>query len=160
MASHNILALNKKGFTLIEVLVVIGILGIILALALVTSLGSFKRNTFQTEQSILVSVLEKARNKSMNNMFELSHGVCYISPNYVIFRDSPSTRCIAEVTTNEIIPADGNIANLSNFSASLSPTNSVIFSQLTGKTASTTIFMTDGIKSTYITINNEGTINW
>ena len=156
MASPNISTLNKKGFTLIEVLVVIGILGMILAFGFVTSLGSFKRNTFQTEQSILVSVLEKARSYSLNNMFESPHGVCYIDPNYVIFKGAV---CILS-STNELVLANANIASSSDFSTSLSPAAPIIFSQLTGNTSSTTIYMTDGIKSAYININNEGTINW
>lgn len=146
----------QRGLTLIEVMVVIGIFSLILLFGLVIDLGSLKRNTFRGEQSTLVSVLQKARSRSMNNMFGVTHGVCYIAPNYVIFRTA--TCDLSGV--NERVPADTNIASLSNFATTLSPANAVIFDQLTGKTAAVTINMTDGIKSADIKINNEGTINW
>jgi len=151
------------GFTLIEIVVVIAILGMILVFGLITNLNSFQRDTFRSEQSTLVSILEKARNRSMNNIFGSSHGVCYIAPNYIIFRGR--TNCLPTSSVDELIPANTNIANLSNFSTTF-PT--VIFSQLAGRLVpqltpinnELIIHMTDGIKSADIKINNEGTINW
>jgi len=147
--------INKnKGLTLIEIIVVIAIFGMIIAFGSIIDLGSFKRNTFLAEQSVLVSVLQKARSHSMNNIFESAHGVCYVSPNYVIFRGR--TTCLPTGVTDETIPANINIASNSG---TIFPSE-VIFSQLTGKTTAVTIHITDGIKSADITINNEGTIDW
>lgn len=145
----------NRGFTLIEIVVVIAILGMILVFGLITTMDSFKRSTLQTEQSTLVSALEKARSRAMNNINESKWGVCFLTPNYVIFQ---GTTC-APASTNELISANANIANLSDFS---NPAKfpAIIFSQLSGNTTGATIHMTDGIKSAITTINYEGTINW
>ena len=146
----------QKGFTLIEIMIVLAIFGMILTFGLIATLDSFKRNTVQAEESILVSALEKARSRSMSNMFGSTNGVCYIAPNYVIFR---GTVCNPLLSTNELISANENIANLSNFSDSTKfPT--IVFSQLAGTTTNATIYMTDGVKSATTIINYEGTINW
>ncbi|MEK7642421.1 MAG: type II secretion system protein [Patescibacteria group bacterium] len=155
--------MNKnRGLTLIEIIVVIAIFGLIIVFGLTLDLSSFKRSTFHSEQRILVSVLEKARSRSLNNMFGSVHGFCYIAPNYVIFRDRVT--CLPTSTTDEIVPANINIA--SNLGTTF-PIE-IVFAQLTGKLVpqltpannELVIHITDGIKSADIKINNEGTINW
>ena len=141
----------KKGFTLIEIIVVIAILVVVISFGMIVDFSSFSSSTFQNEESKIIALLQKARSRSMSNMFNTTHGVCYIPPDYVIFRGNT---CVA----GESIPANTNIA--SNSSTSFP---AVIFSQLTGNTTSATdiiIHLTDGIKGADITINNEGTINW
>ena len=141
----------KSGFTLIEVLVVIAILAFIISLGTIFDINSIKLDSFNTERATIVSLLEKARSRSMTNMFQTSHGLCYIAPNYILFR----TNCVAGSATNELISANTNIA--SNPSTTLPI---IIFDQLTGNNTGGTIHITDGTKSADITINNEGTINW
>ena len=153
LAKMNILNKNQKGLTLIEIVVVIAILGIIIAFGMTVDLSSFQRNSFKSEQATLVSVLTKARNRSMNNMFESAHGVCYIAPNYILFRDRAT--CLPVATNDETISANIKIAS----NPSTIFPNEVVFLQLSGKTTPVTIHITDGIKSTNIKINNEGTIN-
>lgn len=146
----------KRGMTLIEIVVVLGILMLILSLGLSSSLGSFKINTLRSEGSSIISALEKARSKSMNNMLQSPYGFCYISPNYIIFQDGPGTRCISGVTSNVLISANTNI---SNNPGTTFPTI-IIFSQLAGTTTPTNIHLTDGVKSLDININYEGAIIW
>jgi hypothetical protein len=118
-------------------------------------LNIFKIDTFAAERSTIVSVLSRARSHAMANMFESAYGVCYESPNYIIFRGRST--CLPTSNFDEIIPANINIA--SNAST-IFPT--IIFNQLTGgiSEASLTIHITDNMKSGDITINHEGTINW
>lgn len=148
--------IHKKGLTLIEILLVIGIFTLIISLGLITDLGFLKSDILQTEKSIVVSLLERARNRSMSNSFQSPHGFCFIPPNYVIFRDGPGTRCTAGVSTNEIIPANTNVAE----DAGTTFPAFVIFSQLSGTSTPAVIHLTDGIKTEDITINYEGRINW
>ena len=147
----NISKSGKRGFTLVEILVVVAILTVIISFGMVTDFSSFTSNTFQSEESKIISILERARSQAMGNMFDTAHGVCYISPNYIIFRNT----CVAGVPTNELISANTNIAENSG---TIFPT--LVFDRLTGNTTGATIHITDGIKSADIIINNEGTINW
>jgi prepilin-type N-terminal cleavage/methylation domain-containing protein len=144
----------RKGFTLIEILVVVGLVTIVLGFGAFVDLSALKGDTFRSEQARIIAVLEKARSRAMANINETTHGVCYIEPNYIIFEGSTCT-----ASGNELIPANENIASASDFS---NPTKfpSFVFDQLSGRTNGDNILLTDGIKSTTIEINDEGTINW
>src|SRR3989344_1324426 len=142
---------SRGGVTLIEIILVIGILIFIISFWIILGFSFFTFGTFQTEESKIISVLERARSRSMANMFDTTHGVCYLAPNYVIFRGT----CIVGASTNELILANTNIAENSG---TIFPT--LVFDRLTGNTTGVTIHITDGIKSADIIINNEGTINW
>lgn len=141
-----------KGFTLIEIIIVVGIFTLIIAFASTIDLSAFRRDLFRAEQSTIVSALEKARSRSMTNLFESAHGVCFITPNYIIFRANDGL-CDKNAPSNELIPANTNIT------VTFSQPN-IIFSQLAGTTTDATIHITDGTKSADININYEGTINW
>ncbi|OGI60834.1 hypothetical protein A2814_03420 [Candidatus Nomurabacteria bacterium RIFCSPHIGHO2_01_FULL_38_19] len=142
---------SRGGFTLIEIIVVIGILIVIISFGIIVDFSSLTFGTFQTEESKIISVLERARSRSMANMFDTTHGVCYLAPNYVIFRGT----CIVGASTNELILANTNIAENSG---TIFPT--LVFDRLTGNTTEDIIIITDGVKTKEITINNEGAINW
>ncbi len=138
----------NKGFTLIEILVVVAVITVIIAFGSVIDLNAFKTDTLSGEESRIISILQKARSRSMANMYNTTHGVCYIAPDYVIFQGSTCA-------SGDSIPANTNIASNPG---STFPT--FVFSRLTGNTTAGTIHITDGINSKDITINNEGTINW
>ncbi len=151
----------KKGFTLIEILVVVAIMGLLLSVGLITSFDSYRGYSFRSERAVLVSVLEKARSRAMSNIFETKHGVCYIAPNYIIFR-GPS--CNPSASTNEIIPGNATISV-----TGLDQSNPIVFNQLSGNlyhvppyfpTEEIQITVTQDNRSSIIKINNEGTINW
>ena len=135
---------------MVEIIVVIGILTVIIAFGMVIDLNVFKGDTFRAEEATIVSILEKARSRAMANMFESPHGVCYISPDYVIFRDGICDK----LGTDETVPSNTNIT------VSFISATSVIFNQLAGTTTGATIRITDGVKIEDIIINNEGRINW
>ena len=140
-----------KGFTLIEILIVIAIVGLVLSFGMSIDLSAFKRNNFQAEEATIVSVLERARSHAMANLFDADYGVCYIAPDYAIFRDGSCDG----LGTDETIPANINIAEHVD---TVFPT--VIFDQLAGTTSGATIHIEDGIKEADIKINEEGTISW
>ncbi len=138
----------NKGFSLIEIIVVIGVVAVVIGFGVVTDLSAFRRDTFQTEEAKIVSILQKARSRAMSNIYDTNHGVCYIAPNYVIFKGNTCT-------TGDSIPANTDI---SSNGGTLFP--AIVFNRLSGTTTGATIHITDGIKSDDIMINNEGTINW
>lgn len=142
-------SIRNRAFTLIEVLVAIAILVTIIGLGLFMSLDVYRGFSHRSERDTVVSLLTKARSHAMANIYETSWGVCYISPNYIIFRGST---CTAGVSTNEVLAASP--ATVVNW-----PT-AIVFTQLSGDSAGGTITLTQNAKTDTITINNEGTINW
>jgi prepilin-type N-terminal cleavage/methylation domain-containing protein len=143
----------RKGFTLIEILVVIAIITFVISFGILIDVGTVKKDYFSAEESTIVSALEKARSRSMANLYQSAYGFCYIgSPNYVyvIFNDGSCDQS----STDEIIKANSNIT------VTLTPSSPITFAQLSGSTLDASIHLTDGTKSADITINNEGTIIW
>lgn len=147
--------MTTKGFTLVEILVVIAIFTFVISLGLIMNLSFFQGDIFRTEEANLVSILEKARSRSMNNIFGSAHGVCFVSTNYRIFYGR--TTCLPTSAKDEVVKANTSIASASNFSTTF-PT--IVWSQLAGTTTPTVVHMTDGVKSADININYEGTIIW
>lgn len=127
------------------------ILGMVAIFSTIIDFQIFTTDTFQTEKLKIISLLTKTRSRAMANLFSTPHGVCYIEPNYIIFQNT----CDPENSSSELIPAHTPITSNAN---TLFPT--VTFERLTGNSSEETIYITDGIKSAEIKINNAGTINW
>lgn len=139
---------NQKGITLIEIMVVIGILVVIISFGVIVDFSSFTSGTLQGEESKVVSLLERARSRAMANMYESVHGICYDQDenSYILFRDTCGGAFTESISAN------------SNMTITFPD---IIFEQLTGNIDSEeTITITDGIKTEDIIINEQGTINW
>src|SRR5439155_93802 len=78
---------SENGFTLIEIMIAVGILAIIATLGLFVSFDFYKGYAFRSEKSIVVSTLQKARDESLSNINQTRHGVHFgASPlQYIIF---------------------------------------------------------------------------
>lgn len=143
--------MKNSGFTLIEILVVIAITGIILSFGMTLDIDTVKSDNFLAERATIVSILERARSHAIANLFDTNHGVCYIEPNYIVFKGN-----ICTTTDSELIPANTNIAS----NPQTTFPEKITFERLSGRTSETTIYITDGSSEAEITINNEGAIHW
>lgn len=147
-----------RGFTLIEIVITIAIFSMLLGMGLIMSMETFRGTIYRSEEGTIVSLFERARSRAMNNINQSSWGVCYIAPNYVIFKGSS---CSAPAVTDSI-DANTSVASASNFSSKF-PT--VVFTQLSGTTTAPVgspfnLAVTQDSRSDVISINNEGTIIW
>lgn len=143
-----------KGFTLLELLLVIGLLTVLLGSTLFMSVDTYKKYLLYTEQRIVVAILEKARSRAINDVHTSSHGVCFYDEQYLLFE---GTSCAVDETVSEHIMANKIVAQKSSF-ASTFP--SIVFSQVAATATPVTIEMTDGTSVVYITVNYEGAIAW
>lgn len=151
-AKHEGLQSDRRGFTMIEILVTISILAILIGMGLFMSLDFYRHTLVNDERDLVVSLLLKARTQSIDNLDQLPHGVCFVAPNYVIFR---GTACTATSSTSELTPKGGGI-NITGLTA----TSSVIFNQLSGDASTTSITLSQDSNVKVISINNEGRIDW
>ena len=149
--------ISRRGFTLIEVLITIGLLGLIAGLGVFVSMDSYRGNLFRAERNIVVSILQKARSQAIHNVCVGSvcadgqlHGVHFDPNQYAIFQGAIYNP--ADIN-NEVIQANSNVHN--------SGLANIVFSQLEGTTSGGTLTLTDNSGHTSaITINNEGQIIW
>lgn len=157
MESPSICRSNKvSGFTLIETLISIGILALLGGLGLVIGIDSYKSSSFRSEKIIIVSTLQKARSRAMNNIDEQKHGVHFQttpSVKYIIFEGPDyATRVVSK---DQIIDA--------SFGVEISGSTEVVFEQLSGScltcAPANEITVSHDGKSNTITINNEGRIH-
>jgi Tfp pilus assembly protein FimT len=157
------LSANQKGeagFSLIEILVVMGMLTIIGALGLFMSMDSYRSYAFRNERNIVVSALQRARSQAVSNVCMGAtctdgkpHGVHVVTGQYVIFQGaSYATR---DAGYDQVINA--NTPNVS-----ISGLSEVVFAQLSGEVATPgSITVGDNVgHSSVITINSVGQVVW
>jgi prepilin-type N-terminal cleavage/methylation domain-containing protein len=160
MASRRISIINK-GFTLIEMLIVIGLIAIVGAVAAFVDINSFRGDAFRAERATIVTLLGQARIDSLNNVGEVPHGLAFFPTDepesYVLFEGTsyaasdPATRVPYKAAYKIVLEAG-------------SPTE-VYFEQLSGNAhyvGSGLIRLTDPNRgfSFDIALNQEGGIIW
>jgi len=133
-----------RGFTLIEAVVVIGLLAAVAGIGLFGSLGMYRASSLEDERDLLVSLLERARSHALANLHESSHGVCAEEDRYVVFR--------VPFIVEEESPRNSSIA--SDLSAC------IVFAARSATTSPAEITLMSGEASAVITINGEGAIGW
>ena len=143
--------LRQKGLTLIEILITTTIIAVIFSLGLVFGIDFYRNYAFHSERDVIVSILEKARSRALNNINQEAHGVYFSGANHVIFQGN--SYAARNSLFDLIIPK--------SYSAILSGLNEVVFSQLSGESnASGTITISEDGRISDISINNEGRITW
>lgn len=156
----------RTGFTLLEVLVVIGILTLVAGAGTFFGLESVRGNSFRNDRDMLVAVLQKARSQSTSNMCfgsgcsgGKSHGVRVESGQYVIFQGADWAS--RDSAVDEAISINTGTVTVSG-PLGVVPYD-VVFAQLSGDanpaTAEITVVDTAG-HSSLISINGEGRIAW
>ena len=149
---------SSSGFSLIEVVVVLGILAVLASFALVISMESYRGSSFNDERSLLISMLQTARSQAMSGVCigsectgGVPHGVYITSNSLALFQ---GTSYNASDDNNEVVP-------FSNRAITLSGAQQVIFAEFTGDATATTITLKDAAgRSATITIGSEGQILW
>lgn len=154
----------KRGFTLIEILIVVGIMTLLGGVTLIVSMDNYHAYAFRAERDTLVSLLQKARSQSMSNICLPTNGSCtngkahgvYVSAGqYTVFQgQSYGAR---DGAVDEIYLVRG--VDVKPKSGSLTE---VVFAQLSGDVlvpGYISLLNSDGHVST-TTITSEGTITW
>lgn len=147
---------SPTGFTLVEIIVVIGIFSLLVVLGLFMSFETLRGTLYRSEEATIVSLLEKARSRAMNNINESAWGMCYIEPDYVIIKGVVCD----DAYVLDRVAANPAVVAASSFISKTYPF--VVFSQLSGIPVGTPqpIIVIQDARSSTISVNNEGTILW
>lgn len=157
-------ALSQRGFTLIEILVVVSMMVIIMSFGIFFDMDKFRQNSFQADRDILISALQHARSQAISNICYgdtsicqedgKPHGVYIESHQFTIFQGTDFAN--RNIVYDAILETEYDIA--------YSGLTEVVFDQLTGDVVSGagSITMTDPLnsRSSVISINSEGQIIW
>lgn len=144
------------GFTLIEVLVVLALLGTVLGATLFFTTSTYQRTAFLSERDSLISVLQNARGKALNNVNQRKHGVAIFPVSYtgyVLFEGD--TFLSSDISSRTYTPSAYHITF-----DDLKPAE-IIFDQLSGNASyDGQITLIDGnrLATTSIFVNYEGAI--
>lgn len=138
------------GLTVIEILVVIGILAILFAIGLPISINFYFDYILISERDTLVSTLTYARNLALINANESDHGLFLAPNNLVIFQGSSyASRNVSE---------DKNFPRAS--AVAISGPNEIVFKSLSSQTASSTYGLSNARRTFNVYVNSEGRIEY
>jgi prepilin-type N-terminal cleavage/methylation domain-containing protein len=149
---------SESGFTLMEMLIVIGLVAVVASMSLFIDINSYRGDAFRSEVNNLGIALQTARADVLNNIDQEKHGVA-INPagydGYVVFEgDTYTTR---DITKDEETKASYDVTF-----GSMSPTE-IVFEQLSGNAnydGDITIVDPNRNMTALISINHEGKISW
>lgn len=156
---------QNRGISLIEIIIVIGLFGVVASLGTFVSITDFQNNSFRDERDLLVIALEHARALAMHNICEgictdgKAHGV-HIETNagvisqFIIFQGTLYNK---NNPSNIIIEVGKNFSKIITLTG---PTD-IYFQQLSGSADPTTFTLSDNLThSSIVSINDEGQISW
>jgi prepilin-type N-terminal cleavage/methylation domain-containing protein len=156
---------SSKGFTLVEMLTVIGLIAMITALGLIMSLDAFRGFSFRNDRDAAVAALQRARSQAINNIClgtgcndGKKHGVHFETNKMVIFQGDDYDGIGRDKSNDEII----NFESKSTNASTTADGNDIIFQQLSGNSEENTITLTDTAswRNTTTTINTAGRIDY
>ncbi len=137
-----------RGATLMEMIVVIGIAGVLLGMGLPLTWDFYLKSELRSERSNAVQYLRTARTRAMSNRGESAHGMALINSNFVIFEGA--TYAGRNVARDQALPKSLGIT--------ATGTTEFVFAALSGRSASSSITFITSSGSTTVFVNNEGLI--
>lgn len=149
MKSHKAYSANTApAFTMIEIIVVVGILALLLSVGSVMAFNSIERSVASNEQNLLATLLIGQRTKALANLNQNSHGLKVETNQYTLFEGNS----FAAGTNKRSVTKSAGITT--------GGASEIIFGQLTGTSSLQSITITDGSMTYTIDINQEGRIEW
>ncbi len=160
-------AISKdRGFTLIEVIVVIILVASIGGLGLYFGFDNFRAYSFNTDRDTLVSALQHARAQAMANICHGDSIECTTGKPFGVRIEADKYIIFEGVTYSANDPL--NVKLEANNAIGHAGINEIVFEQLTGNAFSLanpepwSVILTDqeNNKTSTISINSEGRISW
>jgi len=142
---------NKKGFSLIEIIIVLAIFVLISSVGLFFSFDHLRSQNFVSETRLLVRLLENVRQKSLMNENQNPHGLFLWENSFVLFEGKKFN---LDSETNLFFDRNLAIDIETNFSES-----QIIFKNISGGLdTSGNFLLSDGVRNREISVNQEGSI--
>jgi prepilin-type N-terminal cleavage/methylation domain-containing protein len=119
----------KKGFSVLEILIVVGIIGVLVAIILF-QFGDFRYGqVLKTETEKVITVLQDARNRTLASVDDSRYGVHVDTDQITLFKGASYS---VGDPNNEIVPVD-ELLEIGEISLNGGGSD-IVFQKLTGKT--------------------------
>lgn len=139
-----------RGFTLFEILIVIGVMAILASLTLPFGFNFYKSQQLETQSQLVLQVLRLGQSKSIFQENDSSFGIYFANNSYALFQGS------SWIGRNSLYDQSFNLPSI----ISLSGLQEVVFSKMEGlPNATGNIVLNNGLDSRTININALGRIN-
>lgn len=148
-----------KGFTLIEVIMVVTLLASTIGLVTAWTLTSLKRAELQSTTEVIVGILRKQQTSAMSSKGNLDHGIRLESDQYTIFAGPDYATSSANSRQTFSMPNQLTISNITLAGGG----SDLIFNKASGETAqdgTLSITHTSLSESMTISVNTLGLIDW
>jgi len=148
---------NKKGFTLVELLVATAIMVVMISIGVVTFVSSKNASSLNSYTDGIISSLEQARGNALSGKEGSSYGIKFTTNTltHTLFTGSTYS---SSATTNVVTQIGTGYTLTTNLTGS---SNTIVFSRLTGVPSATgtiTLLQQATSKSKIITIGTQGNI--
>jgi type II secretory pathway pseudopilin PulG len=148
----------KRGFTIIEILIIVAITILILALVIIPFKQMNERQALIKETANIISIINHARSMTLSSKGGEPHGV-HIEANRVVLFSGPTYSSSDPDNVSIELNSQVSISNI-NLSGGITD---VVFNQLTGTTAGygtiTLSLVASSTQAKTISINSTGIIN-
>lgn len=138
----------NKGFTLLELLIVIALVIILVALTFPIGLNFYGNQAMDETSSNIISALRKAQSQSIFQNNDSSFGVKFLSDSYVLFQGG---------SYGGRIQSEDEIFSLPK-GVSVSGADEIVFSKLSGITAPRVLVISSRSYNQGISVNDYGKI--
>lgn len=156
---------QHQGFTMIELIIVIGLIGVIASFSAAMSLSSLSKSNATQERDLFVSLLLRgARAKALANIDQKPHGV-YIDDSchrYILFEGISFTMPAGTCPTSGLDSIDFTNKLHNPPTVANSGGKTIVFEQLSGNVTTgsgTTTFSSNGV-TLKVNIRSNGQIDW
>ena len=143
---------TNRGLSLIEILVLMGILAFILSFGVFLNFDFFESHNFLSEEKILTGLLRMSRNRALNDIDQMPHGLFVGPEDFILFQGESF---VEDSSANEYFPRNKNVLIENTFASSTVVWENV--SALPSESGEFRIF--DDNRETVIVINSFGGIN-
>ncbi len=143
---------RSKGFTLVEILISMGIMLILLGLTTPFTIRFYRRYQVITERNLLLSLLRQARTQSFAGAGSANHGVHIASASYTYTLFEGSSYATRDQSKDLSFEMSTNVT--------MTGPSDILFKYLSARTSSVSLTFDNGTRQEKIYVNKEGRIDW
>lgn len=147
--------MKQKGFSIIEILVVLALMTVLISITLVAFVSSRKNESLKSDTETVVQILQQARSQTISSKNASSYGVNFATSSLTLF---PGTTYSSSNSANLVTALTKNTTISTTLPGG---TSALVFNRITGEinqSSTVTIVVSNDTSSTTIKVYKTGII--